>query len=258
MQKKYTIAVCDILGFKNLVQNSPLQYVIEEVVLRYVRRVLYWSIHQKEAPNGFISLEELKSDCPLDLAWFSDTILIFTREDTEDCLRRLLSTIGWLLFATIFVGGIHFRCGIAYGEIYIDQKESLYIGKPVVDAHNLEQSQVWSGGALASTARDHLSGLPWSEFPYDYFLLEYPVPCKSTASKESDKLVIESRNMLAINWTTGTHPPTALIHWSMDKKIPSSGEWESMPEVCEKWMNVNRFHYEMCSKCKSGEIEKNG
>ena len=248
MEDKYTIAMCDVLGFKELLKK-PLDYVVKKVILGLVRNALYRSIHQKEPPNDFVSLEQLKSDTRLDLAWFSDTILIYTREDTEECLRRLLSAIGWLLFYTTFAPGMHFRCGISYGEIYIDQKESLYIGKPIVDAHNLEKSQVWSGGALTSTARDRLSGSPWFEFPYDYFLVDYLVPRKRPA--KSDKLIIEECEMLAINWITGMHLPTAFIPWSDKNPIPYSDEWKTMPEVCEKWMNVNRFHIEVCSKCRS-------
>jgi hypothetical protein len=248
MRKNYTIAICDILGFKDLVQKNPLAHVIKGAVLGFVRRALYHSIHQEDPPNDSISLEQLRNDARLDLAWYSDSILLYTRDDTEECLGRLLSAIGWLLFFTTFSSGTHFRCGIAYGEMYIDPKESVYVGKPLIEAHNLEKSQVWSGGALTSTARDRVPR-SWVEYPCDYFLVNYAVPCKAVTN--SDKLLIERREMFAIDWTRGLHLPRAYIHWSKNKSKPSPDEWKTMPDICEKWMNVNRFHIEVCSRCKS-------
>lgn len=248
MKKNYTVAMCDILGFKESLKN-PLDYVVEEL-LDYLKHALYWAIHRKAPPNDSISLEELRNDARLDLFWFSDTLLIYTREDKEECLQHLLSTIGCLLSITMHKPGTRLRCGISYGETYIDTKESIYVGNPIVDAHNLEKSQVWSGCVLTPTACKRIPK-DWFGNPYVYFLEKYPVPWKALGRR--DKLTIQKREMWAIDWTKCFHIPIpySYIPWSENKCIPTKEEWQKNSDICEKWMNTNRFHIEKCDQCKS-------
>src|SRR6267142_3368546 len=100
MKKNYTIAVCDILGFTNLVQENPLDTVIQTYLGR-LRKSLHHAIHQNEFPNEVPSLQALQAQPEVGLAWFSDTLLIYTREDTDHNLMALLSCLSWLLFETI-------------------------------------------------------------------------------------------------------------------------------------------------------------
>ena len=62
------------------------------------------------------TLTDINTHAKVGIAWFSDTILLYTREDSDDCIRALLGTVGWLLFETILEGHTRIRAGVAYGK----------------------------------------------------------------------------------------------------------------------------------------------
>jgi hypothetical protein len=48
------------------------------------------------------------------------------------------------------------RGGISFGEAYIDEEESVFVGKPIVEAYQLEKSQQWAGVALMEKAVERI------------------------------------------------------------------------------------------------------
>jgi len=238
--KNYTIAVCDILGFTRLVQRNPLEQVVGKS-LGWLRRALHHSIHKVDFPSEAPSLKQLQEHPNVGLAWFSDTILLYTREDTEECLRSLISGVGWLLFETMFTPDVRLRCGISHGESYIDSEQSVYVGQPIIDAYLLQEEQAWAGGALTNTAVERLPISARSGYFPEWFLVPYLVPLKNQQTIDT----------LAINWTFGIHPRGSDIQWSRSSSTPSTSDWESNPRVCEKWQNTRDFHNSVCRFCGS-------
>jgi|SRR5208337_1966314 len=240
MRKNYTVAICDILGFTRLVQQNPLDQIVEKS-LGWLRKSLHHSIHKLDFPSEVPSLKRLQGHPHLGLAWFSDTILIFTREDTDECLRSLLSSVGWLLFETMFTTDVRLRCGISYGDSYIDPEESIYVGEPIIEAYQLEDAQAWAGGSLTNSAVQRLPQSARSGVFAEWFLVPFKVPL-------SDQTTMET---LTINWTMGGHPSGSDIRWSRNKSTPSPEDWELNPRICEKWQNTRNFHNSVCRFCKS-------
>jgi hypothetical protein len=240
MQKNYMIAICDILGFKNLVNTYSLNVLTKHHIGNFIRS-FHHSIHKNDFPVDVLpSLIELTDQSNLGIAWFSDTILIYTLEDTNDCIKNLFVTLGWLLFETNTYGNIHLRCGISYGEAYLDLQNSLFVGKPIIDAYMLEQKQQWSGGALTESAINRLpSYVQTGDIP-DWYLVRYNVPLK-----ENIKL-----NTLAIDWTLGIHQSVYKLKWKKGSDEPSESDWKENPDICEKWYNSNKFHDDVCKFCK--------
>ena len=155
MNRDYLIAVCDILGFSNLVENNPLEVVVDKS-LGWFRKSLHHSVHKGTFPKATPTLKQLQSDTNVGLAWFSDTILLYTKRDTDEAVRTLLSVVGWLIFETILEGNTKVRCGVSYGPAFVDPDNSLYVGRPIVDAYRLEQRQEWAGGPLTPEAVDRI------------------------------------------------------------------------------------------------------
>ncbi len=151
----YLIAVCDILGFSALVERTPLDVLVDNR-LSWFRKALSHSIHKNEFPSTAPPTPELNKHEHLGVVWFSDTVLLYTKSDTDDAIRELLLAVGWLLFETVLDGNTKIRGGIAYGEAYIDQENSIYVGKPIVEAYNLERVQQWAGAALSLSAHDRI------------------------------------------------------------------------------------------------------
>lgn len=237
MYGNYMVAMCDILGFSTLVEDRPLEEVVEGTVEWY-QRSLHHAVHNRECPEHVPTLSELQDQELLGVTWFSDTILIYTLEDTDDAIRQLLSAVGWLTFETIFSHSQSVRSGIAYGYAYMDPENERYVGQPIVDAYRMEGCQQWSGGALTEEAVQRVPE-PARDGEYaDWWVTPYDVPMKK-----------RKYETLAIEWTLGIHGPDGDVRWSSDSAEPTDEDWETRRSVCEKWQNTREFHHRVCRWC---------
>ena len=229
------MAICDILGFSSLVMNFPLDDVIENAIV-WFRKALTFSLHGGDFPDKLPDLPEIEIHDKLGLVTFSDTVFIYTLEDTIDCYRNLCATVASLLFVTMPVSHTRVRCGISYGEAFIDKKNGIYVGKPIIEGHELESVQQWSGGAFTKEAVAQLpEGAQIGHF-YDWFTIPYKVPLKKGTSN------------LAVDWTKGFHLPLT-IPWSQNSSEPTDQDKKESPDVCEKWKNTVEFHKRVCKQC---------
>lgn len=240
----YMVAICDILGFSELVENNPLDRVVHSS-LEWLSRSLQHSMQKESFPDSTPSMHQLQKHSQVGLAWFSDTILIYTLEDTDACVNVLASTLGWLLFETMLTSDVRLRCGISYGEAHIDSGNGVYVGKPLIEAYQLEKSQAWSGGALTPTAVHRLPPEGRTgQFAYNWFLIPYKVPLK--AGKELETL--------AVDWTVGMHYTGDFsFAWSRANEDPTAEDWRNRPDVCRKWHNTKSFHDSVCRYCRPAQ-----
>lgn len=237
MYGNYMIAMCDILGFSNLVENRPLDDVVEGTVNWY-QRSLHHAVHNREFPEHVPTLDELQDQELLGVTWFSDTILLYTLADTDDAVRQILAAIGWLIFETMLSYSPSVRSGIAYGRAYMDSENDRYVGQPIIDAYRLEADQQWSGGALTQSAVERVPPQARDGEYADWWVTPYSVPMKQGAF-----------DTLAIEWTLGIHEPGYDVPWSTDIAEPTEQDWESRPSVCQKWQNTREFHRHVCRWC---------
>ena len=238
--KNYMMAVCDILGFANLVKELQLYTVVDNTLV-YFRKALYHAIHQNDIPDEPPSLEALSNQNRIGFAWFSDTALFYTLNDTEAGYRTLLETVSWLLFDTMWSTGCRIRAGISYGEAYIDPKNGIYVGKVLVEAHELEKKQEWSGGALTKAAEACIPNEFLAKDNFTRCLTHYDVPLKGDATER----------MLAIDWTTGIHDEEFRLLWSKDSDKPTQEDIKERPALVGKWRNTIKFHEDVCTQCKN-------
>jgi hypothetical protein len=235
-QEKHMIAVCDILGFSNMVETKALSEIVNEAV-GWVRRALHFCLHHPPTmAHAVPTLAEIGDHPAIGVTWFSDTILLFTRRDDDACIQQLLSTVSGLLFVTMYANQ-RIRAGVAFGETHIDPTEHIYVGKPLVEAYRLEQAQEWSGAALTDSAVKRARAANAG-----FWLTEYAVPCKPRAT---------ARSNVAVNWTRGDHraPPIA---WSETSNKPTAEDWERRPDICTKFLNTLAYHDAVCEWC--GEL----
>ena len=237
MYGKYTIALCDILGFSDLVKENLLDAVIDDV-LGWFRQALYHSINKNAWPEIVPTFDEIDKNSKVGLVWFSDTILLFTREDTDESLQELLQTVEWLLFETMHYT-TRMRAGIAYGDAFIDPINSMYVGVPIIDAYRFEQKQQWSGAALTKSASDRVPDFARKGRFANWPIIPYNVPLKNN----------KTISTLAVNWTWGIHTELPL-NWSGKNREPTTEDWASRPSVCEKWQNTRQFHLDVCEQCR--------
>ena len=238
MKGQYAIAVCDILGFSKLVEEVDLGQIVDGHI-GFLRKAVHHSMIMGEFPEEPPKFDSLQENSLLGLAWFSDTILIFTREDSEAAFQELIRCLSWLIFETTLGGGTRIRCGVSFGEAFIDPGNSLIIGQAIVDAYHMEQRQCWTGGALTRAAVDRVPEQVRQGRLADWPVVPYAVPVKGNKTMET----------LAIDWTLGIHNEPLQLLWTRKNPQPTEQDQAAMPDVYEKWVNTRRFHEEVCRWC---------
>lgn len=240
MSDNYLVAICDILGFKNLILNNNVEEVVNNS-LAYLKRSIYHSITQKEIPDKIPTMNEIKQESKVGFAIFSDTILLYTKKDTDDDCQFLLETCGWLLFENVFNHSTRLRIGVSYGESFINEEDNIYIGKPIVDAYQLEKSQEWSGGALTKNAEERIPEFvkTENESAFNWYLTYYNVPLKNGLNEK----------LLTIDWSRGIHHYLP-FEWSNSHKEPTDDEILKIPDIVSKWRNTKKYHGDNCVYCR--------
>lgn len=225
---KKMVAICDILGFKELVLNNDLTNVVDRS-LTFFRKAFYHSVRRGDFPDDMPTIEQIKDQNRVGFTWFSDTVLIYALGDNDDDCRKVIETVGWLAFETIFRPDTKIRAGISYGDVYIDGTKDIYLGSAIIEANKFQADQDWAGGALTDSAAARIPKYVLSENLYDWYLTEYHVPLKTQPIKLR----------LAVDWTRGIHMPLDFI------KLDSLS-----PDVTRKMENTKRFHDSVCAFCK--------
>lgn len=235
MRDRYLIAVCDILGFSELVSNHPLDSVVNNAI-GWFRKALNHSVLGGTFAATPPATRELESHVHVSVAWFSDTVLLYTKHDTDEAVGELLQCVASLLFETILGGTTKIRAGIAYGDAYMEQENSIYVGMPIVEAHKLEQKQQWAGAALAPSACDRVAACGPSDAVARWWVTPWEVPLRDGTTTTT----------LAVNWNKCVHAPTWRLRWSESSELPTP---DANPSVSAKFINTKRFHEAHCEDC---------
>jgi len=235
---KALVAVCDILGFSDLVLKEELRSIIESY--SFFRKTAHHSLLQDAFPKNTPIPDEIYRHPNVGIAFFSDTALFYTRVDSDANCKDLLSTVSWLLFENMFHKPTRLRAGIAYDEVYIDYMNSIFLGRAIVEASKLEKAQQWSGAALNLSAEGRLNQYVDSSCFIDWPIVRYDVPMKIKMKN--------CQSSVAINWTNGIHTRR---EWEKIAGIHSTGysEKNRMEDIIEKAQNTRAFHDHFCQLC---------
>ena len=234
------VAVCDILGFSDYVYRPNIDLSLAaEMCLGFVRKIAKLVLGNKNMVSEIPSLKKISNHPGIGIACFSDTFLIYTKQDTNENCRLLCNVLSAFVFFGLTQYHTKMRCGVAYGEVYIDEENSVFVGKPIVDAHILEKCQLWAGGAYAKSAEERIgffAGVGIKKPFADWKIVSYKVPLKNNAKVESN---------LAVNWTVSTHSPN-ITRWSSNNLNPTEKNWKTQEHICRKWENTKKFHDQVC------------
>ena len=178
------IAVCDVLGFSWLVQNTSLEDV-RDGYREIIKNAMGASKLTSKTTWPDSRIERSVTDL-VGTAVFSDSIVVWSRPLDSQLPEPYPGARAVSFFA--FMGqlilfslrktrfGLRFpsRAGIAYGAAAILPEEQVYVGKPIVYAHQMEQAQQWVGAAC------HPSCFQAPDFEIvgnEYrYVTDYPVP----------------------------------------------------------------------------------
>jgi hypothetical protein len=233
MTNKAVVAVCDILGYGNLVKDTPLEEVINYHIENF-RIVLASSIPRFESLSVAPTSDQVFRERLVGHVAFSDTVLIYSLADDLNGYKNVVDVVWGLLSRPILYPQLRFRIGVSYGDFYHNSEKNIYVGKALIEAYELEKRQEWCGGALTKPAEEKMGS---------YALLTlYDVPVKLN----------KTESLLAINWTLAKHDVIDKADGWMPRDygyaIPST---EEEIEIERKLRNTERFHFEKCVQCKA-------
>jgi hypothetical protein len=225
------IALGDILGFKHTVLTTPLQEILTNH-FGYFRRALTHTLGDLQGLTDVTDIASLKQRTGLGFEWFSDSIVLYTKDDAPASKTALVATANWLVFEAIFHAGVRLRFGIDFGELHVDENAGHLLGSALVGAHELERQQRWTGGAFTPRAAAQLPA------EARHYLADYEVPVKDSSFA----------TRAALNWTLGVHYNLKL-DYSRSKPEPTAEDREAHRDIVDKWENTRAFHRTLCTAC---------
>jgi hypothetical protein len=149
---KRFVAFFDILGFGSWVESDG-----SLEVFTYVRGFL--NLMVRASLPGSVVHPDMSVDVPesnLGYVTFSDSIVFYSRDDSDDCLNTMLAVCGEFMNTVICGPSRMVRGAIAYGDFFVDSEANAYVGQALIDAYHLEGRQDW----LALSLHDSLTESP--------------------------------------------------------------------------------------------------
>jgi hypothetical protein len=137
-QQRYVVHI-DILGMRTLVAKDPDKA---------------WELLSKLATarntSHSVEVEFAQADTRVAIpdqvraVTFSDTILLFSKGDSEIDLKIIVMMTTELMVEALHLG-VPIRAGIARGTFFFNLEESMYAGPALIEAYDLGESAQWIG-----------------------------------------------------------------------------------------------------------------
>lgn len=83
---------------------------------------------------------------------FSDTIVLFTKSESDDDLQAILIALGEFIHKAM-LSLVPIRAGLSGGQFFFNIKESMYAGPALIDAYELGENAQWLG--IVTTKKIH-------------------------------------------------------------------------------------------------------
>ncbi|KAB1065218.1 hypothetical protein [Salibacter halophilus] len=147
---KRFVAFLDILGFKDMVMRKSHENIYE--TLNHISKGK--KLVEKAPEHDTIS--DKYKDAEVYVVSFSDSIVIFSKNDSFDNLRYFLLSTRWI-FTTAFNNQIPLKGAIAHGEVSLNKSEQIYFGQPIIDAYLMEEDVNYMGIVAHNSIDSYLS-----------------------------------------------------------------------------------------------------
>lgn len=172
---KRFVAFFDLLGF-----SSWLEADGSMEVFTYVRGFLNLMI-RASLPGSVVhpDMSVTLSETDIGFVNFSDSIVFYTRDDSDGCLDTMIRVCGEFMNGVITGPSRMLRGAITHGEFYADPDANAYVGQALVDAYRLESAQDW----LSCSLHASVVSLPQFEralVRYPSFIVPALVPLRSS------------------------------------------------------------------------------
>lgn len=140
-EKRGFVALLDVLGFSHLVQQDPEAHGLAS----YTDTV----VHITSPYRGMKTI------------LFSDTVVLFTFDDSSAAFQNITTAVSRLLFA-LLKADIPIRGAVAHGAFVRSEASghgTVIAGHPIIEAHYFESRLQWVGVMLAPSTLKHIGPL---------------------------------------------------------------------------------------------------
>jgi len=235
------IGCFDFLGFTELVRVNPLETIVEEF-----QATIQSSIEHATRPIVTVSGEEPKKITLARYIRFSDTIIFYTQDMSEDAFFSITETAN-LFITHSLANGFPVRGALTRGELHVDDRKGAesIVGQALIDAYRLEQAQDWCGAIISDEM--------WNETAYpkatEWLVMGnrvsfYKAPMKQGPVK--DYACIEWPGYFINAYQGGREPDVqnlfakhrpsgSMISWDVERKIRNTKDFL---EHCRKTDNL--------------------
>ena len=144
------VAFLDIMGFKDRVARNEHDDVLKELEIFQSNISQYVSYHR---------------DANIQIALFSDSILIYSQDDESSSLHALADiTSHIMMYAIQQEKPIPLKGAIAAGRMTCNQTKQLYFGQALIDAYLLEENVKYYGVLVHHSAERYIQNNYFPEF----------------------------------------------------------------------------------------------
>lgn len=143
---KRFVCFLDIMGFKDLVMRNSHEKIY---------KMLDEFSKDRSSLEDANLTEEYDSDSMKTVS-FSDTIVVFTKNDSKKCLELFTYATSWL-FGQAIKSGIPLKGAISHGLMSINISRQIFFGQPLIDAYLLEEELAFYGIVIHNTAEEILN-----------------------------------------------------------------------------------------------------
>lgn len=139
------VCYLDIMGFKDMVMRNSHEEIYQ--ILDKLAK------QRSTLDNPDIKYYERDS---LKTVSFSDSIVIFTKKDSIECLELVTFAVSWL-FAKAIEKEIPIKGAIACGKMSVNISKQIFFGQPLIDAYLLQEDVAFYGLVLHDSAEKKLN-----------------------------------------------------------------------------------------------------
>jgi hypothetical protein len=175
------VAFLDIMGFKDMVYRNSHEKV--KTMLESIRPTIQ-SI--EDSAKNSLSKKRKKTLVDIFLSGlpvvfpitFSDSILLISSDNSDFSANSIFSFASTIIYDSIDKG-IPMKGAIAYGELTGDIDNSLYFGRPLIDAFELLNELQLYGVVLHHTVENRLKNIDTLKTFENKLIFKWNVPMKS-------------------------------------------------------------------------------
>jgi hypothetical protein len=175
------VTFLDIMGFKDRLLKQNHQEVLS-TLLKFSQTIKVVK-QTAEIPQGFwksqaAEVDYAGADSFVFPVMFSDSILLVSSNDSVECAHKTI-LYALTVFRQAMVNQIPMKGVIAHGEFTADIQRSLYFGKPIVDAFELQNELYVYGVVLHHTMEKYIMENCEADFFDINNIKNWSVPTKS-------------------------------------------------------------------------------